>query len=101
MKSNEEITVVTEAISFKVDKETETSDLHSMEVHDHFYGKSSSRKNFLSSEEIQINLHNEIVTFSSEIEEFNEINKTLFKDLIDKMTEAIQKILPDSIVKIS
>ena len=100
MKSKEEIVIPdSDRVCFE-DKECDFSDLHSMEVHDDIYSKPATRRTFLNSEEIQMTLHNEIVMFSAEIEEFNERNKALFKDLIDKMTEAIQKILPDSIVKI-
>ena len=76
--------------------------MHENEFHDYFYNENNLKKynklNFLCSDDIYFNLHNEIIKFSSEVEEFNEKNKNLFKDLLEKMTESIQKILPDSIV---
>ena len=100
MRSKEEIlTNVSENVCFE-DKQCDTSDIHSMEVYELFYSKPSTRRTFLHSDEIQLSLHNEIVMFSMEIEEFNQKKKGIFKDLIDKMTEEIQKILPDSIVNL-
>lgn len=76
----------------------DTSDLHLYEVQNYFFSKQLMRKIFLNSDDIQMSLHNEIVIFAGEIEDMNERNKGIFRDLIEKMTEAIQKILPDSLV---
>ena len=98
MRSKEEIlTNISENVLFE-DKECDTSDIHSMEVNELFYSKPSTRRTFLHSEEIQLSLHNEIVMFAMEIEDYNQKKKAIFKDLIDKMTEEIQKILPESLV---
>lgn len=79
-------------------KYSDTSDLHLEEISECFSSQKNVHKNFLLSEEICSNLHIEIVKFSTEVEEFNERNKSLFKDLIEKISEAIQKVLPDSVV---
>lgn len=99
MRSKEEIlTNVSENVCFE-DKECDTSDIHSLEVNELFYSKASTRRIFLHSEEIQLSLHNEIVMFAMEIEDYNQKKKGIFKDLIEKMTDEIQKILPESIVE--
>lgn len=78
--------------------ECETNDFHANEIMDLFSLKKTTKRLFLASEEIYFSLHYEIIKFTSEVEYFNEKNSDLFKDLLSKITESIQKVLPDSSV---
>lgn len=81
------------------DAECDTKDIHSHEINEIFIQKKNFKKNFLTVDEISPNLHNEIIKFTLEVEEFNQKYNPLFKELIEKITEAIQKVLPDSFVR--
>lgn len=81
------------------DADCDTNEIHLNEINEIFIQKKNFKKNFLTADEISLNLHNEIIKFTLEVEEFNQKYNPLFKELIEKMTEAIQKVLPDSFVK--